>query len=312
MLDDSNSDLDERYIAWPTSIVDSLIRAQECVDHTSRDFSYFDSLLCLSTCGDSSSTGQDDELSLVQLPNHRRDFAAVSYVWFAPDHTDRFYSPYFIRLRPDELRSSKVRCGILHRITKYLTNIGVSLFWIDQECINQEDRQAKSDAINAMDIVYRRSRFPLGLLSVPLTLERHINHIQQLLAGNLVEERSDTPRQLYLRASFCKAHRVLTTLFRVLCDPWWTRRWTFQEEYCASQGMQLLLPIQIAARRSETEDLVVDSRNFRRQVTLFCIACQEIGVFRSARPRRYCKFILGRLTGYGVLREYGQLADNML
>lgn len=56
---------------------------------------------------------------------------------------------------------------------------------------------------------------------------------------------------------------------------------------------------------------MVDSRKFRRQVTLFCVACQEIDVFRSPQTRRYCRFVLDRVRSYSILREYGQLADNM-
>jgi hypothetical protein len=47
-----------------------------------------------------------------------------------------------------------------------MPGIMVSLvFWIDNECINQDDPEEKEVAMQSMDLVYSMSKHPLGLLT---------------------------------------------------------------------------------------------------------------------------------------------------
>lgn len=310
MHDDTGSKLDELQISQPTSIVSSLIRAQQCTEQEGRDFAYFDSLQCLSITRNGSATGHGHELSMVRLPRHDGHFAAVSHVWEASENTDQAVERYHVRLKSGKTRPARIRDDVLDRVIQYTISQSISSFWMDQECINQRDKRAKADAMRVMDIVYRRSHHPVGVLSVPLTHQKHVNHLRQLLEGSCVGELDKFPGRLQPQVSFSKARKILQTLFRVTCDPWWTRRWIFQEEYCTSLGMHLLIPLRPGVKKSDMhddnlDDFVIDARTFRQQVTRFCIACQDIGVFRSARSQWQCRFVLQRAKSYSMLRKYG-------
>lgn len=315
MQDDIHCSLEELQTTRSSSIISTLIRIQQCGSMEGRNFSHFDTLRCLSaTAVDPKKLGRPD-LFLIELSRQDRDFAAISYVWGATEHEDLGNGSYRVILKSGRTRPAQVRDIVLDRVIKYIASQGISSFWIDQECINQANKRERAEAMQSMDVVYRRSRFPVGVLSVPLTRQRQVNHLQKLLTGSLAEDVGDRYGRVRLLISFSKAYEVLQTLFRIMCDPWWTRRWIFQEEYCTSTAMQLLIPMELSIKKldiadSKVDDLVIDARLFRLQATRFCIACESIQTFRSRRSRWQCRFVLRRAKSYNMLRRYGWMIND--
>lgn len=280
-----------------------------------RSFSHFNTLRCLSATAVDPKKQTRPDLSLIELSRQDRNFAAISYVWDATEHEDPANGSYRIILKSGRTRPAQVRDIVLDRVIKYIASQGISSFWIDQECINQANKRLRAEAMQSMDVVYRRSRCPVGVLSVPLTRQRHVNHLQKLLTGSLAEDVGDRHGRVQLLISFSKAYKVLQTLFRIMCDPWWTRRWIFQEEYCTSTAMQLLMPIKPRDKKldvadSKVDDLVIDTHLLRLQATRFCIACESTQAFRSRRSHWQCRFVLRRAKSYNMLRRYGWMIND--
>lgn len=76
---------------------------------------------------------------------------------------------------------------MLKRVTKYVEYCDCRHFWIDKECINQEDRQEKELAIQSMDLVYSRSDYPVALLSVRIESIEDLNLLVELLRESLLQ-----------------------------------------------------------------------------------------------------------------------------
>lgn len=64
----------------------------------------------------------------------------------------------------------------------------------------------------------------------------------------------------------------------ILSDLWWTRAWTYHEEYCASIKMHLLIPHYPDVVKSQKYpfgdvpgEVKVHAVSFREQVTRFCL-----------------------------------------
>lgn len=79
-----------------------------------------------------------------------------------------------------------VRDAVLDGVIKYAVCHGIHLIWIDQECINQDDFREKETALLSMDLVYRSSNYPLGLLlSVPI---KSLENLLALLRGQFIKK----------------------------------------------------------------------------------------------------------------------------
>ena len=146
-----------------------------------------------------------------------RNYVAVSYVWYPPEDLYASNEKYFVKERR-KLIPSKVRDQVLDRVIKYTTycrshheseDPRIEGFWIDQDCINQENPVEKGLAIQSMEYVYNRSEFPVGLLSVCIKSVDDLEALIGLLEGT--ERRPRTFRLL----------KYLTS------DSWWQRAWTF-------------------------------------------------------------------------------------
>ena len=111
---------------------------------------------------------------------------------------------------------------------------------------------------------------------------------------------------------------MLSLLFRIMCDPWWTRRWIFQEEYCASDKMHLLMPcdpilVNEAVLRIVGDvpgELHVKAVDFRDRVTSFCLASHDEKVFTSEWEKLRCQYVLTITKKYNVLQIYGWIVGD--
>jgi hypothetical protein len=98
-----------------------------------------------------------------------------------------------------------------------------------------------------------------------------------------------------------------------MADHWWKRRWIFQEEYCSSGKMQLLIPHMTEIEKDGMQEtlgavpgeVLIKAANFRKQVTLFCLACFRSAIFRTRGDRRRCADILRKAKAYRLLPKYG-------
>lgn len=312
MIDDTNCSLDELLASRPTSIVSELVSIQRCQERSGRNFSKTQSIRCLSCCKDKRRQGGDQILQYVDLPGDDGNFAAVSYVWHASAFEDPRHGDYTIKSKSGRSRRANVRNTVMQRVLRYIISEDVSSFWIDQECINQRNDKAKDVAIQTMDVIYRRSHYPIGMLSTPLRWQEEIDILFELLKGDCVRTSSGSTG-LSLLVDTAKAERIVLMLFRLLCDAWWSRRWIFQEEYCSMGRMRLLIPHSSGLyKQNDTEvfgntanELVVSASGFRAQTTRFCIAYLGCDSLTRKASRRRCLLILKRAKSYMMLRKYG-------
>ena len=69
-----------------------------------------------------------------------RNYVAVSYTWDPSKYEGKSAGGYYVESRQRQsLAPSKVRDVVLDRVAKYVTYCKRELFWIDRECIDQDD-----------------------------------------------------------------------------------------------------------------------------------------------------------------------------
>ncbi|EXJ73940.1 uncharacterized protein A1O5_02234 [Cladophialophora psammophila CBS 110553] len=320
MNDDIGRDLDELRASRPTSLVCELLGIQKYQTNCPRDFTQVRSLQCLSAPTQQALKSPDRTLFKVTLPEDDGKFAAVSYAWKPSPYESDTAGGY--RIMPEHSgrpKISEVRDVILDRVIRYTVSGNIPAFWIDQECINQKDEKAKIAAMQSMDMIYRRSQYPVGVLSTPVRYQREINCLLELLNGELViQQWSLHGPKLAAEVNVEQARDMLDVLFRIMCDPWWDRRWIFQEEYCAMDRMRLLIPHTLGLRKAYGRqifgningELSINAARFRQQVTLFCIACYRQRIWTSTREKWRCGLVLRRAKKYNMLQKYGWIVGD--
>jgi hypothetical protein len=164
-------------------------------------------------------------------------------------------APYDI-MTSNGMRKGRVPRDVMDRALRYAANKGLSFIWIDQECIEQDDPVEKELAIQSMHLVYRRSEYPLGLLTARLQHQQHIDALQFAIrysqeefalhdADPGTENLPDAPESrpmpnLTAVESFIRSFaEVLKILAR---DRWLTRGWIMQEMVLAGEKMVFSLP----------------------------------------------------------------------
>jgi hypothetical protein len=249
---------------------------------------------------------------------NERSFVALSYTWnpSLPYEKSRPRGKYRVvqadwegsgqSSRP--LLRSKVRDRVFDRVTKYMMYKEVKYLWIDKHCIKQTPGSQKEIGMQAMDMVYSVSQHPIALLARPIRSEGELELLVQILSGELVQEdrRSDN---FHLCCGPSTASRAFELLQGITNDFWWTRGWTFQENYRALPRMTLLMPHcpslekqkHQAMRRTDLGslrgELCIMSWIFHQEATRFCLA------FEKRRPtyRSQCRVVLKRAPKYTIL-----------
>jgi hypothetical protein len=75
-------------------------------------------------------------------------------------------------------RQSIVRDEVLTRGLRYARHNGIRRFWTDRECSHlEDDAEEKQVTMNSMDLLYRGSRHPIGLLAVILKTQPEVNDL---------------------------------------------------------------------------------------------------------------------------------------
>ncbi|KAL7628706.1 hypothetical protein AAE478_000221 [Parahypoxylon ruwenzoriense] len=243
--------------------------------------------------------------------NGGRDYVAVSYTWGASkeekDAGQETVGRYFIESRRsgEPPLVSKVRDVVWDRVLNYAEHINCENIWIDRECIDQDDAAEKEAAMQRMHHVYGLSRRPIALLTCTIKTIRELDLLANIMCDKVrTEDESAT----------------LDLLNDITSNLWWTRAWTFQEDYKASTRMSLLIPhcpTLEGHKRATCDELgrpllgnidgeiCIKSVDFRRQATLFCISYR-----RRIGDKDVCDKILKSAAKYNVLlREECSLPD---
>ena len=274
---------------------------------------------------------------LVSSANHKAYFGtetirddqyiALSYVWNPAVHEEPAKYSWLIQSESLVSRPSEVRDTVLDRVVQYMNHYKVKHLWVDRECIDQNDQEARQQAMQSMDIVYSISDHPLAVLSEPIRTEHELQALESLLDGKLVSEtrkrkRNDTTCDLVLNQNRDEhyIYGVLDLLYRLTSNIWWTRAWCFQEEYLAGKTMELLIPHhrgrsivakkQIFGKLTQQGDLVVSSYKFRDEATKFVFA-YVAAAKQAGKPfkEKICRHILDHAGKYTLMGDYGHLLD---
>ncbi|KAI1396774.1 heterokaryon incompatibility protein-domain-containing protein [Hypoxylon fuscum] len=254
--------------------------------------------------------GPDDILVRRTINAYRQSrYVALSYTWKpSPLETKLDTGGYLVqqRIGSGSLKPSPVRDNVFTRVRKYMKVFGVNCLWIDQHCIEQEG-EAKEIGMQAMDLVYSRSNHPVALLARPIKSLIELKLLVKILKGQLVYKHSGGFR-LSRKTGLNEALKALKLLKEITSDMWFTRGWTFQENYKAGTKMRLLIPHHLGLdnlklpglMKSIEGELCIDSVKFHEEATKLCLACQ------SRQPplaASLCEDILSRAGKYTILLQ---------
>ncbi|KAI5920018.1 heterokaryon incompatibility protein-domain-containing protein [Camillea tinctor] len=244
-------------------------------------------------------------LDPVSDPEGGRDYVAVSYTWEPSDDTelvDQGVNSYRIESRRagESSMPSRVRDVVWDRVLRYAEYVECDNIWIDRECIDQDNPSEQETAIQNMHLVYSLSRRPVALLTRSIRTAGELD----LLASLLLDEVRPKDEPALLRL-----------LDDITSDRWWTRAWTFQEDYKASTRMVLLIPHarNLEDRKQGMADLQnrplfgnlpgelrIRSADFRSEVTSFCLEYRKRTDPASASV---CNKILRTAGKYNILLQ---------
>jgi hypothetical protein len=235
--------------------------------------------------------------------NNDADYIAVSYSWTPTPRLecDRNGKYVVTGARGDPVRKSVVRDEVLERVLRYANHIGKSRVWIDKECSPQENLVEKQTAMNSMDLVYRQSRHPVGLLAVVFDDQSEVNYLQTLMmGGSVVRRNEDGYPKLFNSVTSSTSLGIFNVLVHLYKDRWWTRAWIFQEEYLSSTAMQILIRRKQGIRARQMYSFVhgeicLNAVDFRKQVTLFLLAFKRESQCGRAKK---CSRMLERFGRY--------------
>ena len=164
-------------------------------------------------------------------------------------------APYDV-MTSNGMRKGRVPRDVMDRALRYAANKGLSFIWIDQECIEQDNPVEKELAIQSMHLVYRRSEYPLGLLTARLLHQQHIEALKFAVRYSyeeLVLHDADPRTESFLEmpesrsmpnlAAIESFIRSFAEVLKIMArDRWLTRGWIMQEMVLAGEKMVFSLP----------------------------------------------------------------------
>ncbi|KAK3376265.1 hypothetical protein B0T24DRAFT_572924 [Lasiosphaeria ovina] len=268
-----------------------------------------------------------------------RDFQylALSYTWNPSKHESKEKGSYHVQERDsEEFKPSEVRNCALDRIFHYMRAINVHHLWIDQHSIVQETGSCddpvcvqhpacikRREGFTVMDLVYKLSNHPIGLLARPIESKWEMELLSNILQGNLTMG-DESNVQLSPKLKLWKVWKAVDLLRRITSDDWWCRGWIFQENYKAGTYMKLLIrhPKKLELQKSSwygvfggvDGELCIRSVQFFKEATRLCLASlrhidehQGSPVPRWMRKKKNgLQKILNRAGRYQYLLTYSQ------
>ncbi|KAH7042184.1 heterokaryon incompatibility protein-domain-containing protein [Macrophomina phaseolina] len=218
-------------------------------------------------------------------------YIAVSWRWKSADEGKRPDSSFQYRIRTPGgiLRSSDFPDSYFDRVINFARAEGIQYIWIDKDCIKQHNTVEKSKDVQAMDRIYRNSKFAVGLVHERIHTEKELESLTDLISGscfpksskNIPGFKQDIPEQ--------RISNIYHVLRKILEDERWERAWIFQEDRCASGRMHYLIPCNPSLPKdgryqygSIPGELRVPSADFRQAATRFLLS---LGIIKYPYPR---------------------------
>ncbi|EWZ33551.1 hypothetical protein BFJ63_vAg13190 [Fusarium oxysporum f. sp. narcissi] len=308
------------------SIISSLLQIQKCRIPQQKMIWIVENLECLGRRQSKKRKLTDDEDEKPETPYWFREtvngftdnnFIALSYTWDASEHETQ--NPrkegHKIETRDgQEAWRSSVRNSVLERITKYMQCHDVPLLWIDRHsipqkkckqssCTHTECRQ-KRHALDAMDRVYSLSDHPVALLGRPIQDEDEMRTLSSILKGALVKYH-EGGFALSKGAEYNQARKMLCLIYEITRDKWWTRAWTFQENYRA--GLKMTLLIHHSGDFEDTKRSILSGRK-----PMFGVVPGELSVQSARFSESATKFCLGFRRHHFLTSEDEEMIDHIL
>ena len=262
---------------------------------------------------------------LRRIPRSGKHYVAVSYTNDPSEFEGNATGGYCIlgSARGNDAAPTNVRDCVLQRAFKFADYYGVEFIWIDDECINRHDQEEHEVAMQSMDLIYNFSEYPVGLLTQPIESHQCLELLRRLLRSDFVKAQGD--RDIPVLKSHISAKvalDVVDLLDYITSDKWWTRAWIFQEAYRSSVKMTLLIPHSLGPGKVQVMneeciipgELQVNSADFHRQSTLFCLAFRRKaekewqGGHVKSEDILKCEEILRRARKYNILYRHGNFA----
>ncbi|SCO76363.1 uncharacterized protein FRV6_00575 [Fusarium oxysporum] len=308
------------------SIISSLLQIQKCRIPQQKMIWIVENLECLGRRQSKKRKLIDDEDEKPETPYWFREtvngftdsnFIALSYTWDASEHETQ--NPrkegHKIETRDgQEAWRSSVRNSVLERITKYMQCHDVPLLWIDRHsipqkkckqssCTHTECRQ-KRHALDAMDRVYSLSDHPVALLGRPIQDEDEMRTLSSILKGALVKYH-EGGFALSKGAEYNQARKMLYLIYEITRDKWWTRAWTFQENYRA--GLKMTLLVHHSADFEDTKRSILSGKK-----PMFGVVPGELSVQSTRFSESATKFCLGFRRHHFLTSEDEEMIDHIL
>lgn len=189
LVDDRKWALEEIQQARHKPLIEQLLQIQAHMSMNPRSFRWAHSVTCLRLVDNSkwnskwnSEVGSTilQEVSLDNFSPASR-YVAVSYCnerGLSEPTIDREYS--ILRKGCTEPQISEARAYVYHRVVNFSRRHSIDKFWVDDDCLGHTDR---IEALNGMDIVYRKATKCVGLLSVRLHTEDDVGLLDMFLSG---------------------------------------------------------------------------------------------------------------------------------
>ncbi|KAF5697464.1 heterokaryon incompatibility protein [Fusarium mundagurra] len=313
MNDDSNFSLRNIVTNHGKSIASLLLNIGENKQPQRKYLSFIQELECLRL-----ENSSDGPILIRREINafEEQDYVALSYTWGNSEQESPVKGKYKFQTRGynPQFFPSPVRDSVFDRVFSFMRAKGLSMLWIDRHCVKQKTCKTnvtcahkrcedKKRAIETMDLVYSLSKHPVALLGKPIEWEHELDVLFKILSGQFVKELEQTDDDEILQA--------LSLLSRITKDRWWTRAWTFQEDYRGRRNMTLLIrhPDFLEAKKREYEifsdvpnELCIQSIRFSEKITEFCRAVQDKTPQRED-VSHHTKYILGAAGNYKILLE---------
>jgi hypothetical protein len=234
-----------------------------------------------------------------------RKYIALSYTWRpSPEEINIPVGGYWVEdIQTGKIESSSVRDNVFSRMRRYMDYFGVKYLWIDKHCIQQEEGEEKEIGMQAMDRVYSLSYHPVALLSRTIETTDQLQLLDEILSGSFVVRRG-SKYWLSSPANWERACYALRLLDYITSDTWFTRGWTYQENYRANMRMTLLITHSATLNHQKTSkyvgslegELCISSSMLYEQTTKLCLAYSN-----HQPPPRYLSSVLLRAKRYTVL-----------
>lgn len=332
--DDRNSSLSEIACQQNRSIVSLLVDIQRNTMTThNRALGFLERLECLQL-----PHHLDGQKTSITVNRENIDatkdchYVALSYTWEGSRHERKAKGLYHVQEHHGpEFKPSDVRDCVFDRIFNYMRTIGVNLLWIDRHGINQDSNDCKNptcttheactqkrEGVAVMDLVYKLSRYPVGLLGRPIKSAWELERLANLLQGKLTSG-SGANIQLSRETNLHKARTTLEVLRRITGDDWWRRGWIFQENYKGDIKMRLLIKYsgkleRLKRRYQETRsyygtpifgsvpgELCIRSVDLFEETTRLCLAYSSATAKSDKKMERIISVLLQRAGKYKLL-----------